>query len=141
MPVANTLAIQGDQLTNLALDNQQIPDEGSKAVRVLLDFSLANQYTLDLTNVMQRGFLSMIQTMFVDMSTTDVNMDVAFNGSLQTVRTKGRTQGYYPVMSPSPCKVTFTCPGGPGVDPTTGRFGITVYFFNIPIPGVVWATV
>jgi hypothetical protein len=137
---ATTLAIQGDQLVNLALDNQQIPSEGTKAIPMLLDFTLANQFTLDLTNIQQRGFLSMVQSLYIDNSTSDIPLQIFINGSQMVVVAKGRTQGWYTVMCPNPVKFAFSCPGGPGFDVTTGRYGIRVYFCNVPIPGVVWPT-
>jgi hypothetical protein len=130
---ASTLPLNADQLVNLALDNQQIPSEGSKSVAVLLDFTQSNQFTLDLTNIQQRGFLSMIQTLFIDMSASDVPMNILVNGSRQNLVAKGRTQGYYCVLAPNPVKLTFTCAGGP--------LGVVVYFINVPIPGAVWPTI
>src|SRR5574337_710353 len=106
---ATTLPLNAGSLANLAIDNQQIPNEGSKAVPVLLDFTVSNQYTLDLQNIQSRGFLSMIQTMYIDMSASDVPMIVNINGSQQNITAKGRTQGYYTVMCPNPVKLTFTC--------------------------------
>jgi hypothetical protein len=140
MPV-NVLTINADGLANLALDNQQIPSEGSKALSILLDFTQANQFTVDLANLQARGFMSMIQTVYVDMSTTDVPMNMIINGSRQALTFKGRTQGFYTVMCPNPVKLTFICPGGPGQDVTTGRYGVTIHFLNVPIPGAVWPTV
>ena len=75
----------------------------------------------------------MIQTMYIDMSASDVPMIVNINGSRQNITAKGRTQGYYCVLAPNPVKLTFTCAGGP--------LGVVVYFINVPIPGVVWPTI
>lgn len=138
MPAA-LLNIDARSTQNVALDNQQIPKEGGKALALpILDFSNADQFFMDAELLGQLGFMSMVQTMFVDMSTSDIPMQITFNGSQQVIVCKGRTQGYYNVMAPSPVKALFSCPGGPGLDPTTGRSGIRVWFLNVPIAGLVW---
>lgn len=128
-------------INRLQLDNQQVPNEGTKALALpLLDFTQANSFALDLLTTTQTGQISMVQNMFIDMSTSDQPMQVTINGSQQVIVAKGRTQGYYCVLCPTPIKLLFSCPGGPGLDPTTGRSGIRVWLINVPIPGVVWPT-
>lgn len=140
MPAAN-LNIDPRATQNVALDNQQIPHEGGKALALpILDFSQANQFFMDAELLGQLGFMSMVQTIFIDMSTSDISLQVTFNGSQQVIVAKGRTQGYYTCMAPNPVKLTFLCPGGPGLDPTTGRVGIRIWLLNVPIAGLVWAT-
>jgi hypothetical protein len=141
MPAAANLNIDARSTQNVALDNQQIPREGGKALALpILDFSQANQFYMDAELLGQLGFMSMVQTAYIDMSTSDVPMQVTINGSQQVIVAKGRTQGYYPVMAPNPVKLTFSCPGGPGLDVTTNRIGIRVFLINVPIAGLVWAT-
>ena len=138
MPASN-LNIDSRATQNVALDNQQIPKEGGKALAIpILDFSQANQFFMDAELLGSLGFMSMVQTAFIDMSTSDIPMQVTINGSQQIIVAKGRTQGYYPIMAPNPVKLTFSCPGGPGLDPTTGRIGIRVWLVNVPIAGLVW---
>lgn len=131
MPAALS-TYDNQHIQNLALDNQQIPQEGSKAAPIRLDFTLADSYSLDTQNIMARGFLSMVQTLFIDMSSTDVAMTILINGSGQRLVIKGRTQGYYNVMAPSPVKMIFTCAGGPQ--------DVLVWLINVPVPGHVWPT-
>lgn len=140
MPV-QTAIVNPVNLNKLALDNQMIPNEGTKSIAVPpMDFSVANVYTLDLEIPLQTGQISMVQCLFIDMSTSDQAMQIFVNGSNQVIVAKGRTQGYYAVLAPNPVKLAFSCPGGPGLDPTTGRFGISVQLVNVPIPGAIWPT-
>jgi hypothetical protein len=126
----------------VALKNQEAPKDGGKALQLpLMDFSQANQFSIDMMQFQELGFASMIQTMWIDMSTSDISMQVTINGSQQIIVAKGRTQGYYNVMAPNPVKFVFSCPGGPGLDATTGRVGVRVHCLNLPIAGVTWATV
>lgn len=141
MPATN-LPIDARATQNLVLKNQTPPSDGGKALALpILDFSLANQYSIDAQQLQELGFLSMVQTMWIDMSTSDVAMQVTINGSQQIIVAKGRTQGYYAVMAPNPVKMVFSCPGGPGLDVTTGRVGVRVHLLNIPIAGYTYPTV
>lgn len=130
---ADIRPFNNQHMQNVALDNQQIPSEGSKAIPALMDFTLSNQFVFDLQNIMARGQISMIQTVYIDMSASDVPMTLFFQSSGQTIVAKGRTQGYYTVLCPTPAKLTATCAGGP--------LGVVVFFINVPIPGVIWPTV
>jgi hypothetical protein len=141
MPASN-LPIDARNTQNLVIKNQTPPTDGGKAMALpLMDFSLANQYSVDAQQFQELGFLSCVQTMWVDMSTSDTPMQISINGSQQIIVAKGRTQGYYPVMAPNPVKMVFSCPGGPGLDVTTGRIGIRVHLLNMPIAGVTWPSV
>jgi hypothetical protein len=140
MPAAN-LNLDCRATQNLELQNQNIPKDGGKAAALpIMDFSLANQFFLDAELLGSLGFLSMVQTMWIDLSTSDIPMQVTINGSQQVIVAKSRTQGYYNVMAPNPVKMTFSCPGGPGLDPTTNRVGVRVHLLNVPIAGVTWPT-
>lgn len=130
---AVTLPFDNQHMQNVALDNQQIPSEGTKAIPALMDFTLSDQFVFDLQNIQARGFMSMVQTLFIDMSQSDVPMTLFFNSSGQTIVAKGRTQGYYCVLCPSPVKFTANCKGGP--------LGVVIFLINVPIPGIVWPTV
>lgn len=114
------------------LDNQFIPKEGAKAITFLLDFTLSDSYALDTELFQQRGFIGSIQTCYIDMGDSDVAMSVVFNTSNQRIIAKGRTQGFYCVLAPSPFKLVFTSKGG--------AQNVRVFFLNVPIPGMVWPT-
>jgi hypothetical protein len=113
--------------------SQLVPTEGPRAIPVLLDFTGSTTvYTLDLLNVIERNFISMLQTIFVDASGTDDQVTITMNGSNQTIVVKGRTQGYYAILAPNPARLTFTSTG------STVR--IPVFLINVAVSGVVWAT-
>jgi hypothetical protein len=141
MPATN-LPLDARSQGLVALKNQEAPKDGGKALELpLMDFSQANQFSIDFMQFQDLGFITMVQTMWIDMSTSDAPMQVTINGSQQIIVAKGRTQGYYNVMAPNPVKFVFSCPGGPGLDVTTGRIGVRVHVLNVPIAGVTWPTV
>jgi hypothetical protein len=129
-PIRN---VDQNSLQACQLDNQFLPlKEGCKAITFLLDFTLADSFALDAELFQQRGFIGSIQTCYIDMGDSDVNMSMVFSTSNQRIIAKGRTQGFYTVIAPSPFKLLFTSKGG--------AQGVRVFFLNVPIPGMVWPT-
>jgi hypothetical protein len=110
-----------------------IPDEGPKALPLTLDFTAANEYTLDYSSMQQRGFLSLIQTLYVDTQNSDVALTVTIAGGGQVVIAKGRTQGYYPVLVPNPPRFTFSAENAGCL--------VQVYLINVPIQPGQWSTI
>ena len=124
------------QVQFVPVPNQQIPDEGPKAIPLLLDFSTDPNGTIDIDGQMigAQGRFAMVQTIFIDLNGAANPLTVTFNQSGQSITAKVNTQGYYNVLAPNPWKIRFqSLPG------STDNVG--VYLINVPIPGVVWPTV
>lgn len=119
---------------NVALpQNQQLPSEGPKAIPILLDFTGAiATYTLDLLLLTERGFLSMVQCLYIDNSGSSNPVVVTVNGTNQNITAKANTQGYYAVLAPNPCKLTFAG--------TANTVLVPVFLLNMPVSGSVWST-
>lgn len=130
---ASSLVFDTSKVSILAIDNQFIPKEGPKAIPLFLDFTLADSFILDFVMRQQQGFMSMVQTLFIDASGTDKPVVVTIGGTNQIITAKGRTQGYYSALIPNPVKLTVTCIGGP--------IGLQIFLINVPVPGVVWPTI
>jgi hypothetical protein len=120
-------------LTAVALDRcMGMPKEGPKCVPVPgLDFTAADSYTLQAMQFENRGFLGMIQSVFIDTSGSTVAASVIVN-NVQTITAPPGTQGFYPILVPNPVELTFSCPGGPSRLP--------VVLINFPICCNVWGT-
>jgi len=114
--------------------NQAIPDEGPKVIPLFLDFSTIDTWDLDLQMVQALAKFAMIQTLFIDMDQQANPLSVIFNGSGQKIVAKINTQGYYNVLAPSPCKLSFVSTVGSNIV-------VPVYVLNVAIPGSVWPTV
>lgn len=115
------------------LNNQTLPDEGPKAIPVLLNFDAATDtFELDLSQREQQGWISMIQSFYIDMRDAANPMTILIDGSNQKVTAKPATQGYYSGLVPNPTKLTFLALAGTGI--------VTVYLINVPIAGMVWPT-
>lgn len=110
-----------------------MPQGGPKCIPVLLDFTVQDSYSIDLSNLGIRSFIDMVQTVFVDLSTSAIGMTVDCPTSRQTLKIKPGTQGYYPILCPNPIKLTFTCVGGPA--------DAKVELLNFPVPPGQWSAV
>lgn len=114
------------------INNQVIPDEGPKAMPLVLDFTTGAPIELDLTLMQQRAIMSMVQSIFIDasQSANDIAVTVGAGGG-QTIIAKTKTQGYYTILAPNPAKLVFTSLNG-------GTDNVSVILLNVPVPGVVW---
>lgn len=115
--------------------NQQLPDEGPKAIPVRLDFTPSSPatltYVLDLELIWSQAKISMIQTIFIDNSQNSNALSVTVNGTGQIIVAAANTQGYYAVLCPNPPKLSFSS--------ASSSVALVVFLINIPISGVVWS--
>jgi len=125
--------ISQNSVSILAIDNPYLPPEGPKSIPVLLDFVNYNVQTLDLLLVEQTGFISMLQTIYIDAKDTDASITVTVGVTGQAIRVKGRTQGFYPLLCPKG-KITLAFDG------TGANALIPVQLLNSPIPAAQWVT-
>ena len=103
--------------------------EGPRILPILnIDFGANNIYTLDYSNQMKTGRLSMIQTVYIDNSQNDAAVTVTMTTG-QRVTAKGRTQGFYSALAQDPFRVTMESDGGAMV---------SVIFLNFPVQPAQW---
>jgi hypothetical protein len=115
------------------LQNQMKPNEGPKAFTALLDFSGAvGEWDVDFGQLQEQAYISMVQTLYLDLSGSANPLTVLVGNVGQTIKAKANTQGFYNVLAPNPPRFAFQS--------TPGGVVIPVMFLNIAIAGVVWAT-
>lgn len=107
-----------------------MPEEGPKLIPLVLDFTQNDTYTLDLSNLMQRGFISMIQTIYADNTDNGGELVILVNTSQQRIIVPAGAEAYLPILVPNPARMSFTSPGAPS---------ITVQLLNFPIAPEVWS--
>jgi hypothetical protein len=113
--------------------NQTVPQEGPRAIPMKMDFTSTPEVDVDIGQLQQRGFMSMVQSVFVDMNNIPNPLTIVVNGTGQNIVCKPNTQGYYTILCPNPVKLQFQT--------TVGSPIVTVFLCNSPIPGNVWPTV
>lgn len=89
-----------------------MPSEGPKCIPITLDFSLAQTYAIDYSNMQQRGFLSMCQSVWVDNSLNAAVLSLIVPGTNQTIKVAAGVQDYFTVLAPNPLKLSFDSTGG-----------------------------
>jgi hypothetical protein len=95
-----------------------------------LDFTATAQYTLDLSLFMQQGYISMVQSIYIDNQDSTVDLVIQVSTSQQRIVFPAGEQGYLPLLVPNPARVTFTCSGGPATS--------YVALLNFPVPAELW---
>lgn len=130
MPVYN-VAAQGLQFQSVKVAD--IPAEGPIAVPVPINFANGNPQILDISQQVQQGRISLVQSLFVDNSGNDdpVSIQIGYPTALQTIVCPSNSQGYFPILSPNPAKFQIS-------SNSTGS--ILLVLLNSPVAGVVWSS-
>jgi hypothetical protein len=106
-----------------------MPEGGPRCIPLPLDFGAVPQYTLDYTNMQQRGFFSMVQSVYVDNSNSTTILAITVQGSQQILKVPPGAQGYFPLLVPNPIRLQFDSAGG---------VVVTVILLNFPVAGILW---
>jgi hypothetical protein len=88
-----------------------MPEGGPKCVAIRLDFSANATYVLDYSNVMNLGYLDMVQTVWVDNFGSGQVLKITIPASQQVLQIPAGAQGYFPVLCPNPVKMQFDSTG------------------------------
>lgn len=102
-----------------------MPGEGPKLIPLNLDFTQNSTYTVDLSSLMTRNFISMIQSLYADNLDNTQPMTIQIDKSQQRMEIDAGDQCYRPVLVPNPALMTFSCPGGAA--------NVTVLLLNFPV--------
>lgn len=123
--------IDQKQIQFLPTQNQLVVGKkGPLAAFMLLDFTVTNEWDLDMQQVQGTNQFDLCQTIFIDASAAGAAFQVFIPSSQQIIIAKPGTQGYYNVICPNPIKMQFSCAGG----------FVRVHLTNVAIPGMVWST-
>jgi len=106
-----------------------MPPGGPKCIPLTLDFSAATSYSVDYTNMQQRNFFDMVQSVFVDNSLSNQILTITVGAFGQVTKVPAGVQGYFPLLVPNPIKLDIACS-----DPVLCQ----VILINFPVPGFTW---
>ncbi len=126
--------IASNQLVPFPSGNALIPREGPKSIPVALDFSAQGAYDVDLQIQMATAKIQLIQTVFVDNRSGTTPLTISVNQSREVLSIPPRSQGYLPILAPSPFRALISCAD-------TSNSNALVYFCNFPVPAAVWSAV
>lgn len=82
-----------------------MPAGGPKCLPIDLDFTATTDYSLDYQNMQQRGFLDMLQTLWVDNYPSSQLLTIYVPSTRQTLRIPAGAQGYFTVLSANPIRL------------------------------------
>lgn len=105
----------------------------SKTLPILIDFSLGNTFTADLSTIQAQGFMDSVQTIYADNSgqSSPLIFTLGLGITNQVVTIPPNAQGYVPVLQPNPPKVQIFSASGAK---------ITIQLLNFFVPPDVWST-
>lgn len=106
---------------------------GRKSLKVEIDFSIGNTYSLNLLTVQNTGQFDSVQTLYVDNSEGPDLLSIDMGVTLQNVTFPAGAQGYVPVLCSNQMLINFT--------PKTGTPTVNIYCLNFFVPPCVWYTV
>ena len=130
------MAINLDQQASsfLSVNGQMVPPEGPRAIPLILDFSLTGEYDLNLQNIQQRNFITMIQAAWIDNADNKNSLTLTFPNTQQRMIFPAGFQGYVSLLCPNPSQMTFVSTqvdSGPVV---------RVELLNYPVSNTNWNT-
>ncbi len=111
--------------------NALVPKEGPKSVSTVLDFTAANDITVDFTLAGQEGKISAIQSVWVDNSTNPGPLTLTVVGTGQNIVFPAASCGALPIISATRPRIVCHC------DATAI---VRVVWLNVPLPVGVWGT-
>lgn len=127
-----SINIQQTTLSYLSVVGQTVPPEGPRGIPLALDFTVTNEYILNLQNVQSRQFFSMLQAVWIDNSQNPSPITVSLPQSGQNIILEAGEQGYVNVLCPNPTLITFSSLGNVK--------GVFVELLNYPVTNAVWQT-
>lgn len=122
----NNQSSQNPQSVPLGTD----PCEGRKAIKVLIDFSLGAQYTLDLSQIQAQGAFASLQTLYIDNTANGQPLKIETGVVLQDITIPAGAQAYIPVLESNPPRLLFSTTGGNVI--------VSVHLLNFFVPPYIW---
>lgn len=118
-------------MQNVALDvrNNRFPCEGPKVVPQVLDFTASPSYDVDLTQLVQQGFISEIQALFVDNSASDAPLICTCSVTQMRVVIPAASQAFITTLSQGP-RFVFS---------STYLGVVNIFALNFPVSNAVWS--
>lgn len=111
------------------VNNATSPAEGPKVVPLLLDFSGGANILIDLVSDSSLGIIQLIQGIYIDNSNSTSKTVVTVQGSQQIISCPAGWQGFFPLFTPMPPKMTVQNAGG---------VPLYVILYNMPMPAAAW---
>ena len=123
-------ALQPQNFVGYQIFNTQIPNDGPKALSVLVDFTQPQPITIDLTLAAIEGRFPFAQCVFIDNSANANPLVLTAQLTQQRIQVPAGQQGWYALAASRPPIFTVTCVGG--------STNTLLVFSSVPIPTSQW---
>jgi hypothetical protein len=107
-----------------------VPAEGPKAIPVQCNFATNSGYTIDLTDLFNRDYVTQIPCVFIDNSGNTSSVTVTVQDTGQNIVCPPNSQGYFAVFQGINTRFTAQ---------SAGAVNVPMEFLNFPIAPNVWS--
>lgn len=116
---------------SMPLQYGRAPEEGPAATPLVLDFSKAATFALDYSFNQNQGFLSLVQSVYVDnkSNTASVSIDVV-GRSHQNITVPAGFQGFFTILVSGVIKINFA---------SSGTVIVNIFLLNEPVMPAIWS--
>ena len=125
-----TITSNSDNAVQLPGNNLPTQAEGSRGIRIPLDFTLGQALAFDMQQVYAQAKMKQLQTIFFD-NPNDQVIYLDFGNSFQSLACPGNSQGYLRVLGVNPPRVT--------VRSQATTAGAYIVLMNYPVNNLVWS--
>lgn len=112
--------------------NMVLPKEGAKAYPINLDFRATGKVVIDFTLQVQQGFVSFIQSVYIDNSLNPSPLKVTCSATNHNIKIPANSQGYFPLFLTSDPVITFETQ-------EDNNLIVPIVATNVPVTPYVWA--
>ncbi len=123
--------IDSNRIGTQDINAQKVPCQGPRTCPLTLDFGIDTDLEFTAQNFVQRGFLEMIQGVYVDNSNNSQPMTVTCPDTRQSITWAPGRQGYKVVLCPNPPTLQFH---------STGGVRVNIQILNFPVTNSDWAS-
>lgn len=121
--------INPNGLVSQRIYNGLAPRELPKSVFCVVDCAADNEFGIDLALIEGEARIQFVQTIFIDNSSNNKQINIAIALSQVTLKCPANSQLWVPCPAPNQSRFILTCAAG------NGKCNLT--FFNVPMPAVL----
>jgi hypothetical protein len=112
MAVLNGIGMRGSgSYADVPIFNALVPREGPRAIPLSFDFSVQSLYSVDFSQAVSQGQISMVQSAFIDNSENAATVILTIPSSGQVIKFPASSQGFITLYSANPPRFTVSSSG------------------------------
>lgn len=125
-----TSNLNASGLQFVSVQDLTVDPKGPASIPVLLDWSQASQYNLDLSHFIQQQKVSLIQAVYIENGSGTQPLQIQIPGTRQTLQIPAGSEAYLMLIAANPLTMSFLS--------TDGANKSTIHLLNYPVTNAVW---